>query len=71
MRSHEIPWDSRTFHWIPWGSMEFYNVPVNQSVPTETNRGLTSYISVQKLENPRVTACYTGNVTTKVLYHCS
>jgi hypothetical protein len=23
--------------------MRFYNVPVNQSVPTEANRGLTSY----------------------------
>jgi hypothetical protein len=23
--------------------MRFYDVPVNQSVPTEANRGLTSY----------------------------
>jgi hypothetical protein len=33
------------FHEIPWGSMRFYDVPVNQSVPTEANRGLTSYIT--------------------------
>jgi hypothetical protein len=32
------------FHGIPWDSMRFYDVPVNQSVPTESNRGLTSYI---------------------------
>jgi hypothetical protein len=31
------------FHGVPWGSMRFYNVPVNRSVPTEANRGLTSY----------------------------
>jgi hypothetical protein len=31
------------FHEIPWSSMRFYNIPVNQSVPTEANRGLTSY----------------------------
>jgi hypothetical protein len=31
------------FHEIPLGSMRFYDVPVNQSVPTEANRGLTSY----------------------------
>jgi hypothetical protein len=33
-----------TFHWIPWGSIGFYDIPVNQSVPTEANRDLTSYI---------------------------
>jgi hypothetical protein len=35
------------FHGISWdsmGSMRFYDVPVNRSVPTEANRGLTSYI---------------------------
>jgi hypothetical protein len=26
--------------------MRFYDVPVNQSVPTEANRGLTSYVFV-------------------------
>jgi hypothetical protein len=31
------------FYEILWGSMKFYNVTVNQSVPTEVNRGLTSY----------------------------
>jgi hypothetical protein len=44
MRFHEVPWDSMRFHGIPWGSMRFYDVPVNRSVPTEANRGLTSYI---------------------------
>jgi hypothetical protein len=33
------------FHGFPWVSMRFYDVPVNQSVPTEANRGLTSYNS--------------------------
>jgi hypothetical protein len=37
MRFCEIPWDFM-------GSMRFYNVSVNQSVPTEANRDLTSYI---------------------------
>jgi hypothetical protein len=40
-----LPWDSMRFHGIPWGSMRFYDVPVNQCVPTEANRGLTSYRS--------------------------
>jgi hypothetical protein len=31
------------FHEVPWDSMRFYDVLVNQSVPTEANRGLTSY----------------------------
>jgi hypothetical protein len=41
---HELPSDSMRFHGIPWSSMRFYDVPVNRSVPTEANRGLTSYI---------------------------
>jgi hypothetical protein len=49
MRFHEVLWDSMTFHDVPWNSMRFYDVSVNQSVPTEANRGLTSYISVQKI----------------------
>jgi hypothetical protein len=40
---HKVLWDSMRFHGIPWGSMRFYDVPVNRSVPTEANRGLTSY----------------------------
>jgi hypothetical protein len=43
MRFHEVPWDFMKFHGILWGFMRFYDVPVNQSVPTEANRGLTSY----------------------------
>jgi hypothetical protein len=43
MGFHEVLWDSMRFHGIPWGSMRFYDVPVNRSVPTEANRGLTSY----------------------------
>jgi hypothetical protein len=43
MGFHEVPWDSMEFHEIPWSSMRFYDVPVNRSVPTEVNRGLTSY----------------------------
>jgi hypothetical protein len=27
--------------------MRFYDVPVNQSVPPEANRGLTSYITIR------------------------
>jgi hypothetical protein len=41
---HEVLWDSMRFHEIPWGFMRFYDVPVNQSVLTEANRDLTSYI---------------------------
>jgi hypothetical protein len=33
------------FHEVPWNSMRFYDVLVNRSVPTEANRGLTSYNS--------------------------
>jgi hypothetical protein len=33
------------FHEVPWNSMRFYDVLVNRSVPTEANRGLTSYTS--------------------------
>jgi hypothetical protein len=39
---HEVSWNSMRFHGIPWSSMRSYNVPVNRSVPTEANRGLTS-----------------------------
>jgi hypothetical protein len=39
------------FHGILWGSLRFYNVLVNRSVPTETNRSLTSYTRLQKLSN--------------------
>jgi hypothetical protein len=34
--------------------MKFYDVPVNQSVPTEANRGLTSYIRRHKNQAKRV-----------------
>jgi hypothetical protein len=37
------------FHGIPWSSMRFYDVLVNRSVPTEANRGLTSYIGPSNL----------------------
>jgi hypothetical protein len=37
-----------TFYGIPWSFMRFYNVPVNQSVLTETNRGLISCVVVIK-----------------------
>jgi hypothetical protein len=33
------------FHEVLWNSMRFYDVLVNRSVPTEANRGLTSYIN--------------------------
>jgi transposase len=32
-----------SFRGIPWSFIRFYDVPVNQSVPTEANRGLISY----------------------------
>jgi hypothetical protein len=35
------------FHGIPWSFMRFYDVPVNQSVPTEANKGLTSYTEIK------------------------
>jgi hypothetical protein len=41
---HEVPWDSMRFCRIPWSSMRFYDIPVNQSVLTEVNRDLTSYV---------------------------
>jgi hypothetical protein len=44
MRFHEVPWVSIRFHEVLWDFMRFYNVPVNQSVPTEANRDLASYI---------------------------
>jgi hypothetical protein len=34
------------FHEVPWNSMRFYDVLVNRSVPTEANRGLTSYTTL-------------------------
>jgi hypothetical protein len=46
MRFHEVLWDSMRFHDVSWDFMGFhevYDVPVNQSVPTEANRGLISY----------------------------
>jgi hypothetical protein len=46
---HEVLWDSMRFHEIPWGSMGFYDVSVNQSVPSEANRGLTSYMGLLEL----------------------
>jgi hypothetical protein len=42
---HGVLWDSMRFHEIPWSFMRFYDVSVNRSVPTEANRGLTSYIT--------------------------
>jgi hypothetical protein len=61
---------------IPWGSMRFYDVSVNQSVPTEANRSLTSYITapVLMVKKPRggIQFCigYQGlnNITRKVCY---
>jgi hypothetical protein len=43
MRFHEVLWDSMRFHGILWSFMRFYDVSVNQSVPAEASRGLTSY----------------------------
>jgi hypothetical protein len=37
------------FHEVPWNSMRFYDVLVNRSVPTEANRGLTSYIAFEAM----------------------
>jgi hypothetical protein len=40
---------------ILWGSMGFYDDPMNRSVPTEANRGLTSYsMRVESNERKRV-----------------
>jgi hypothetical protein len=44
-RFRHVPEPSMRFCEVLQGSMRFYNVPVNRSVPTEANRGLTSYIS--------------------------
>jgi hypothetical protein len=41
------------FHEVPWNSMRFYDVLVNRSVPTEANRGLTSY--TQPYQEPLAT----------------
>jgi hypothetical protein len=46
---HEVLWDSMRFHGIPWGSMRLYDVSVNQSVPTEANRALISYIKLLEM----------------------
>jgi hypothetical protein len=35
------------FHRISWGFIRFYDVLVNRSVPTETNRGLISYMYLE------------------------
>jgi hypothetical protein len=45
------------FHEVPWNSMRFYDVLVNRSVPTEANRGLTSYNPTLTL--PKVCAILT------------
>jgi hypothetical protein len=42
----EVLRGSVRFHKILWCSIGFYNIPVNQSVPTEVYRGLTSYIEL-------------------------
>jgi hypothetical protein len=39
------------FHEVPWDSMRFHGVSVNRSVPTETNRGLTSYNFILEKDN--------------------
>jgi hypothetical protein len=44
MRFHGISSCSMMFHEILWSSIRFYDVSVNQSVPTEVNRGVTSDI---------------------------
>jgi hypothetical protein len=46
------------FHGILWGSMKFNDVPVNRSVPTEANRGLTSYMlsSCEMYSSPSATS---------------
>jgi hypothetical protein len=47
MKFHEVLQSSVRFHGIPWSFMRFYDVPVNQSVPTEANKGLTSYTEIK------------------------
>jgi hypothetical protein len=42
------------FHEVPWNSMRFYDVLVNRSVPTEANRGLTSYINRKTKQKARI-----------------
>jgi hypothetical protein len=42
------------FHEVPWNSMRFYDVLVNRSVPTEANRGLTSYSTQPKGKNKKL-----------------
>jgi hypothetical protein len=49
------------FHEVPWDSMRFYDVLVNRSVPTEANRGLTSYMIelelIRSQVDPQLTQC--------------
>jgi hypothetical protein len=60
----EVPWHSMMFYGILWGFMRFYDVPVNWSIPTEANRGLTSYkhlcipTLMQEIESRRVDCLY-------------
>jgi hypothetical protein len=59
------------FHGIPWSSMRFYDVPVNRSVPTEANRGLTSYIFPQSLNRRFIFwSCNPRYVTTTLPIFC-
>jgi hypothetical protein len=39
---------SMRFYDVSWNSMRFYDIPVNQSVPTKANRGLTSYTKMRE-----------------------
>jgi hypothetical protein len=41
------------FHEVPWDSMRFHDVLVNRSVPTEANRGLTSYSIAAAAASPQ------------------
>jgi hypothetical protein len=50
-RFRHVPEPFMRFHEVLWDSMRFYDVPVNRSVPTEANRGLTSY---KMLEDTRL-----------------
>jgi hypothetical protein len=72
MGFHEVPWDSMRFHGIPWSSMRFYDVPVNRSVPTEANRGLTSYRKecIAALSRFASTFDLSGTVTSSKLRMC-
>jgi hypothetical protein len=50
------------FYEIPWDSIRFYDVLVNQSVPTDANRGLTSY---RKMQEYNIELCITYNMNEK------